>query len=143
MNRDDNRCIITGWKDYKHGGSTVVQAAHIIPEATNKNIGEEGKKVRGMQMFAFRQLTILLQHFQSGGVWAILSMFTDMSIIKNLAGNRIHRLENILSMNFYCHQLFDDLCLWLKPVEVRLPSPSRSCVLILFNRVYRTHMMCV
>ncbi|KAI9567970.1 hypothetical protein HD554DRAFT_2172717 [Boletus coccyginus] len=104
MNRDNNCCMITGWKDYKHGGSTVVQASHIIPEATNKNIGEERRKARDARVF------------QSGGAWAVLSMFTYISIIKDLAGNRIHRLENILSLNFYCHQLFDDLCLWLKPV---------------------------
>ena len=85
---------------------------------------------------------MLLQLFQSGGVWTVLSMLTDTGIVKDLADNRIHHLENILSMNFYCRQLFDDLYLWLKPVGVRLPSPSRPRVLILFNRVYHTCMMC-
>lgn len=50
MNRDNNCCIITGWMDYKHGGSTVVQASHIIPEATSKNVGEEGRKARDVRV---------------------------------------------------------------------------------------------
>lgn len=48
MNRDDNRCVITGWKDYNHGGSTVVQASYIVPEATNNNIDEERRKECGV-----------------------------------------------------------------------------------------------
>ena len=48
MNRDDNHCMVTGWKDYRHGGSTVVQTSHIIPAATNRNIGEERRQGRGM-----------------------------------------------------------------------------------------------
>jgi len=50
MNRDNNCCMITGWKDYKYGGSTVVQASHIIPEATNKNICEEGRNARDVRV---------------------------------------------------------------------------------------------
>ncbi|KAG6371357.1 hypothetical protein JVT61DRAFT_9560 [Boletus reticuloceps] len=100
MKRDDYHCLITGWRDWKHGGSADVEAAHIIPASTNKNIGQDGKKFH-----------------HSVGVWTILSMFTNINIIRDFSGNRIHRLENIISMNHYCHTLFDNLCLWLKPVE--------------------------
>ncbi|KAI6030236.1 hypothetical protein EDC04DRAFT_2898507 [Pisolithus marmoratus] len=106
--RDDNRCMLTGKKDYQAGGFTYVEAAHIIPEKTNKNIGEEGSK-----------------QFHAAGVWAILSMFTSVNIVEELAGNRIHRLENIMSMQITCHRLFDDLVLWLKPVE---GLPHTYCV---------------
>lgn len=144
MNRDVNRCMVTDWKDYKHGGSTVVHAAHIIPEVASEI---SGKRVDGgVVCNAFLPLitvTMSLQISQPGGVMSTLSIFTEINIVEDLAGNRIHRLENIVSMNLYCHQLFDDLYLWLKPVWVRLPSPSPSCVSMLFDRVCQTHTMCV
>ncbi|KAI6039140.1 hypothetical protein EDC04DRAFT_2687191 [Pisolithus marmoratus] len=38
-------------------------------------------------------------------------MFTDVNTIEELAGNRIHRLENIMSMDITCHRAFDELVL--------------------------------
>ncbi|KAI5986008.1 hypothetical protein EDC04DRAFT_2589992, partial [Pisolithus marmoratus] len=101
--RDDNCCMLTGKRDYADGGLVWVEAAHIIPEKPNKNIAEEGRK-----------------QFHSAGIWAILSMFTNDDIVEELAGNRIHRLENIMSMQQTCHRAFDELVLWLKPVEVHM-----------------------
>ncbi|KAF8548275.1 hypothetical protein OG21DRAFT_1423357 [Imleria badia] len=110
MTRDNHRCMITGLKDHNQpDGQVAVQTAHIIPQSVNKNIGEHTAK-----------------RFQSAGVWSILSMFSRDTIIKDLAGNRIHRLENILSMNIYSHALFDELKLWLKPVE-DAPHTYRVC----------------
>ncbi|KAG6327190.1 hypothetical protein ID866_11899, partial [Astraeus odoratus] len=99
LHRDNYRCVITGKLNIPQGGSTYVEAAHIIPEATNT------------------KLKITIQRFHSASVWAVLSMFTDLDIIVDLAGNKIHRLENIITMNQHCHHLFDDLYLWLKPTE--------------------------
>lgn len=98
--RDNNCCMVSGERDYRDGGIGFVETAHIIPEAINRNIGEEGKK-----------------QSHSASVWTILSMFTDINILADLAGNRIHRLENIMSMDQPCHRAFDELILWLKPVE--------------------------
>ncbi|KAH0833819.1 hypothetical protein J3R83DRAFT_10982 [Lanmaoa asiatica] len=103
MRRDNNCCIVTGLVDYKQKqrrGQVIVQSAHIIPESTNTNIEEPGRK-----------------RSQSANMWSILSMFSRDNITDDLAGNRIHRLENIISMNSVSHQLFDELHLWLKPVE--------------------------
>ncbi|KAI6004742.1 hypothetical protein EDD15DRAFT_2155432 [Pisolithus albus] len=100
--RDNNRCMLTGDRDYQDGGVVWVDCVHIIPESTNRNIREEGKK-----------------QSHSASVWTILSMFADINILEELAGNRIHRLENIMSMEQGCHTAFDELVLWLKPVEVR------------------------
>ncbi|KAF8548662.1 hypothetical protein OG21DRAFT_1422719 [Imleria badia] len=90
--------------------SIPVQAAHIIPQCVNKNIGEKGPK-----------------RFHAGGVWSILSMFNRDSVIEDLKGNLINRLENILSLNICSHCHFDNLELWLKPVDVRSPSLSLPC----------------
>lgn len=57
------------------------------------------------------------RHFHSEGVWTILSTFVDVNILEELAGNLIHRLENIMSMELSCRRAFDELVLWLKPVE--------------------------
>ncbi|KAI6121069.1 hypothetical protein F5141DRAFT_495978 [Pisolithus sp. B1] len=98
--RDDNRCMLTGERDYQDGGLVWVEVAHIIPEAANGNIREEGGK-----------------HFCSEGVRTVISMFTDANILEELAGNLIHRLENIISMELSCRRAFGELVLWLKPVE--------------------------
>ncbi|KAI6018412.1 hypothetical protein EDC04DRAFT_3068534 [Pisolithus marmoratus] len=107
--RDGGRCILTGRPGPDAGGFAVLNAAHIIPGSTNRNIGEEGNK-----------------RFHSGGAWAMLSMFTDVNILEQLAGNLIHRVENIMMIDVSCHHYFDELSLWLKPVE-GLPHTYRVC----------------
>ncbi|KAG8215692.1 hypothetical protein J3R82DRAFT_7567 [Butyriboletus roseoflavus] len=97
--RDDNCCMLTGERDYSDGGFLFVEAAH---HSSQRQIS--GKRARRWQ-------------FQAGGVWTILSMFTDVNIVEGLAGKRIHRLENIMLMELNCHAAFDELFLWLKTVE--------------------------
>ena len=46
-------------------------------------------------------------------------MFSNPNIPVELNGNNIHRLENILTLSTELHAYFDDLYIWLKPVEVR------------------------
>ncbi|KAF8552464.1 hypothetical protein OG21DRAFT_1416028, partial [Imleria badia] len=50
-------------------------------------------------------------------MWTILSMFANSTITLDLVGNKIHQLENILSMDVYPHELFSNLIMWLKPVQ--------------------------
>jgi hypothetical protein len=120
MRRDDKCCMLTGRRDYSDGGAIFAEAVHIIPQATNRNTREEGDKVGTCDVRSFvSQRGGLVQQFHSAGVWAVLSMFTDVSLPELLAGNLIHRLENIMTMQFDCHRAFDDLLMWLKPVEVR------------------------
>lgn len=100
MRRDSKCCMLTGGKNYPDGGLVWVEAAHIIPEATNTHIGEEGQK-----------------QYHPATVRATLSMFTDVNILDALSGRLIHRLENIMTLEYNCHKAFDELALWLKPVE--------------------------
>lgn len=88
-------------RDYQDGGLIRVGIAHAIPQITNKNIIEEGKKF----------------HPVSAGV--ILSTLTDINIniLEDLADNRIYRLEKITSVEQACNRAFDELVLWLKPME--------------------------
>ncbi|KAG8215741.1 hypothetical protein J3R82DRAFT_7636 [Butyriboletus roseoflavus] len=101
--------MLTGERDVGDGGFLWVVTTHIIPEATNKNIGQVGKK-----------------QFPDGGVWTILLMFTDVNIVEDLGGKRIHGLENIMSMELSCHAALDELFVWLKPVEGS-PHTYRVC----------------
>ncbi|KAI6155897.1 hypothetical protein BKA82DRAFT_4083748 [Pisolithus tinctorius] len=99
MCRGDNRCMLTGASDFRGGGFRHIEAAHIIPQATNRNIGEEGNK------------------FHSAGVRTVLSMLAEIDLPELLSDGLIHRLENIMTLQHDCHAAFDDLILWLKPVE--------------------------
>lgn len=55
-------------------------------------------------------------------------MFSQDTIVHDLAGNLINRLDNIISLQSVFHTFFDELLLWLKPVEVRLPVISLICL---------------
>ncbi|KAI6040723.1 hypothetical protein EDC04DRAFT_1411286 [Pisolithus marmoratus] len=104
--RDNNCYMLTGKKNSQDGGFAIVETAYIIPEAS---VREEG-----------------WEQFDSAGVWTILSMFVDINILKELAGKLIHRPENIMSMEVTCRHYFDELSLWLKPVE-GLPQTYHVC----------------
>ena len=144
MDRDGHRCMITSLEDYNRpNGEIIVQAAHIIPQSVNKNI-EEGTANVCAHIVFLSSANVVVQHRQSGGVRAILTMFTNESIIKELVGDRINRLENILSLNSASHHFFGELRLWLKPVEVRSPSLLSSCVIIPVIRMdHHTRIACV
>lgn len=88
-------------------------------------------------MFSFCHL----EQFHSAGVWPTLSTFTGVNV-EDLAGKLIHRLENIMSMEQSCHRVFDELFLWLKPVEVCSPDLS-SCTLLHICQQGVSHPYCV
>jgi HNH endonuclease len=143
MRRDDKCCMLTGKRDRSGGGVIFAEAAHIIPQATNRNIREEGNKVGICDVrSSVGQRGKLVQQFHSAGVWAVLSMFTDVSLPELLAGDLIHRLENIMIMHHSCHRAFDELVLWLKPVEVRTSDlfPFGTFPMSV-HRVYRTRIV--
>ncbi|KAA1470712.1 hypothetical protein DENSPDRAFT_774926 [Dentipellis sp. KUC8613] len=133
LRRDGYRCSITGKYDVSYiesldetqvdaldpplesVGTAHTNAAHIIPEATTTNIN--GKNKGGAK--------------QAPGVWAVLSALGHPELPLDLEGNKIHRLENIMTMNLECHALFDDLRLWpgIPPTiafntRTGLPPPS-------------------
>ncbi|KAN0094628.1 hypothetical protein V8E55_002915 [Tylopilus felleus] len=126
MHRDNNSCMITGLKDYNQpGGQVAVQIAHIIPQSVNINIGEHAAK-----------------RFQSAGVWSILSMFTHDTIIKDLASNRIHHLENIVSMNVFSHILFDDIKLLVPALPEHVTFSTATDVPLSRHEYLALHALC-
>ncbi|KAF8349171.1 hypothetical protein F5887DRAFT_1243450, partial [Amanita rubescens] len=49
---------------------------------------------------------------------AVLSRFCSREIMKELKGHKVHRLENVMTMCYYAHSLFDSLEMWLEPTDV-------------------------
>jgi hypothetical protein len=58
-------------------------------------------------------------------VWAVLDRFGYEKPLKELNGSGIHRLENVLTLTQYVHDLFDTLQLWMEPIEGVSNSPPR------------------
>jgi hypothetical protein len=54
-------------------------------------------------------------------VWAVLDRFGYKRLFNELNGNKIHRLENVFTLTYDVHILFDTLQLWLEPVEEAAP----------------------
>ncbi|KAH7906958.1 hypothetical protein BJ138DRAFT_1161323 [Hygrophoropsis aurantiaca] len=50
----------------------------------------------------------------SAGVWAVLQRFGLEYLMDELNGDKIHRLENIITLRPDLHSLFDTLDLWLE-----------------------------
>jgi hypothetical protein len=60
----------------------------------------------------------------SVNAWAALNMFLDSPdktlISKELSGDKIHDLTNVITMQVGTHILFDHLRFWLLPFNVRI-----------------------
>lgn len=64
---------------------------------------------------------LIIQAHQSEKVWAVLSGFSSIpaDLQEELNGNRIHRLQNVITMETHSHRAFDDLRIWFKFQPVR------------------------
>ncbi|KAI6169830.1 hypothetical protein EDD17DRAFT_1521635, partial [Pisolithus thermaeus] len=123
--------------DYRDRSLVWVEIAHIIPEVPNKCIVEEGKKY--LRHFSSCQLKKPVQQFHPASAWMTLSTFTDVKVLGELVGSRIHRLENIMSTEQACYRAFNELVLWLKPVERRIFPFAHF--LISVDRVYEARIV--
>lgn len=118
MVRDGFRCVVTGDYDVssvkrsrelekaqevENAGLCPTECAHIFAESTNANISgsnEGGNK----------------RHY-AAGVWAVMARFGYKNLPGDLNGNKIHRLENVLTLDKSVHDFFDTLELWFEPVK--------------------------
>jgi len=69
--------------------------AHILCESTNSSI-EPGSYKRDY----------------AASMWAVMSRFGHESLPDELNGSKIHRLENVMTLDNGVHTLFDQLKLW-------------------------------
>ncbi|EJD53494.1 hypothetical protein AURDEDRAFT_52666, partial [Auricularia subglabra TFB-10046 SS5] len=110
LRRDNFRCVVTGAIDVcssvkghvvpQPGDATdFTQAAHILPEALNTNIHP-----------------ITNKRYNTAGIWTMIACFTqDLKLPDELQANKIHRLDNIMTLAGGVHSAFDALLLWFKP----------------------------
>ncbi len=54
--------------------------------------------------------------------WALLSTMGFPQFFERLNGKRIHRLENVLTLNFMLHDLMDRMCLWFEKLDGKVNS---------------------
>ncbi|KAG8964631.1 hypothetical protein FRC05_003744 [Tulasnella sp. 425] len=116
LRRDNYRCVVTGAYDgatYKKQCRTdptfrapatpqLTQAAHIFPDSLNQDLAWPdnlpGRKAN-----------------YSATAWAVVERFGQVNVItESLNGPDIHRVENVLTMCFSAHDLFDNLELWFE-----------------------------
>ncbi|KAF8326943.1 hypothetical protein F5887DRAFT_1084106 [Amanita rubescens] len=112
--RDGFRCVVSGRYDRQSvrksreldetPGIEVVdtECAHILSESTNVGISEGSRKAD-----------------YAASAWAVLSRFASReSLMKELNGPKVHRLENVMTMCYDARSLFDRLEMWLEPTAV-------------------------
>ncbi|KAI0089731.1 hypothetical protein BDY19DRAFT_940543, partial [Irpex rosettiformis] len=118
LERDGYCCVLTGVADTGSAGDPWVSTmykkeekfwmytncAHIFSKSTNERLDNESKRL------------------YAGRAWAVLECFGYGDMLGELNGSGVHRSENILTLAGDCHNAFDDLKLWLEPIEPDNPD---------------------
>ncbi|KAF6754075.1 hypothetical protein DFP72DRAFT_813451 [Ephemerocybe angulata] len=114
--RDRNRCLVTGAFDYAlfkkdkafsrqaldaKKEVLEIQCCHIIGRALNERLGPNDDEER-------RRYTAT--------VYEIFERFGYRDITKELKGEKIDRLENVISLGVTSHNCFDSLDMWLSRI---------------------------
>jgi hypothetical protein len=59
-------------------------------------------------------ILIAFQTEYAASVWAIVDCFGGISVTKELNGDNIHRIENIMTLEVGVHSRFDGLNIWFE-----------------------------
>ena len=57
-------------------------------------------------------------------VWTVLERFGYTGLQEELEGNKIHRLDNIMTLSTDLHLLMDKMSLWFEEVEGKVSCAS-------------------
>ncbi|KIJ55227.1 hypothetical protein M422DRAFT_23837 [Sphaerobolus stellatus SS14] len=113
--RDGFRCLITGRVDENYAlknhellqkvtceklRTAYTQCAHIISEFISSGITEGSDKSQC-----------------AATVWAILKRFGYPTLLDELSGSKVHRLENVITMELNLRQRFHNLRIWFTPTD--------------------------
>ncbi|EPQ51994.1 hypothetical protein GLOTRDRAFT_140473 [Gloeophyllum trabeum ATCC 11539] len=127
--RDNYRCVLTKnvelYSDASKADKSLkpvkTQCAHIFPESTNRDFSDNEK----------------LEY--ASRVWAVLERFGYPSIKDQLLGDRIHLLDNVLTLDPTMHSEFDALQIWFEATDVpnqyEVVSPQEELLRLLPNEV--------
>ncbi|KAI1791662.1 hypothetical protein LXA43DRAFT_919976 [Ganoderma leucocontextum] len=114
--RDDNRCMLTRIWDYHSWRArlsdrkptdkvvVVTECCHIFPEmlGNTRPVGKDG---------ATRE------DYMAARLWLILERFGYGHIHDELRGDKVHRLENVLTLDCTLHSAFGNMTMWFEEVE--------------------------
>ncbi|KAI0089729.1 hypothetical protein BDY19DRAFT_82900 [Irpex rosettiformis] len=118
LERDGYCCVLTGIVDcnsvrdpwvgamYKKEKKSwmYTECAHIFSKSTDERLDDESKKL------------------YAGRAWAVLESFGYGDMLGEVDGSDGHCRENILTLETNCHHAFDELRLWLEPIEPDNPD---------------------
>ncbi|RPD56816.1 hypothetical protein L227DRAFT_595003 [Lentinus tigrinus ALCF2SS1-6] len=118
--RDDFRCMVTGLVDIASYAARLVEGprptrtgrtecVHIFPESLGFLEGQDPEKKNFIAT-----------------AYTMLNRFGYTDIQPELAGTKIHRLENVLTLATGMHEEFDQLNLWFEAVP---DKPHAYCVI--------------
>jgi hypothetical protein len=123
--RDGFRCVVTGFYEKsmvennkelmkmaeEEGGTLIAtNCAHIFAESESAN-----KDISGTNEGSSKVNLSCFNHHYAASMWAVMDRFGYKQIPSNLNGNKIHCLENVLTLDVGVHSLFDELKLWFEP----------------------------
>ncbi|KAI0757946.1 hypothetical protein C8Q74DRAFT_1451960 [Fomes fomentarius] len=137
--RDGYCCMVTGLPDLDYQLSVdddddddrvlvTTQCCHIIPFSVN-SFNDEREETFG---YKFDGIAIF---------WGILKMF-GYHLQPELAGDKINRLENVMTLSVSIHGLFDDLNFWLEEVEGKKDT-YRTCLPSRIDNARRRKQLCL
>ncbi|KAG7440302.1 uncharacterized protein BT62DRAFT_910813 [Guyanagaster necrorhizus] len=117
----------------------ITQCAHIFSESTNIGIDDLIMVFSSCSVVSSNLLCLKKDY--AANAWTIIKHFGFPNILKGLEGGNIHRLENILTLEYNLHFHFDNLTLWLEPTVLPrfvdftstrsdLPLPSKESLRI-------------
>ncbi|KAL1952371.1 hypothetical protein VTO73DRAFT_1520 [Trametes versicolor] len=118
--RPDNPSIDAGLVEFAEEQAVWTQCTHIFDSSTYENLDDRAKAY-------------------TASVHAILDRFGAINSIEELSGAKMHRLENVLTLESYIHQSFDQLKLWLQEV----PGGPQHTYTVEAPPSHRNHLSCV
>jgi hypothetical protein len=133
LTRDGLRCAVSRVRDLKYGTELtgpigLTQCAHIIPEALNFDLDKQ-TKVRRIFLIKLNLISALYQPGHVANVWTVLNYFGIRNVHIDLLGKDIHRLENVMTLDYIIHVCFDSLSFWLEPtVSTNSSTVERSAI---------------
>ncbi|KAG7443750.1 uncharacterized protein BT62DRAFT_1078240 [Guyanagaster necrorhizus] len=108
--RDNYRCILSGTMDKK--SYFDVPTSSLSLPTSNQDIFILFRY--SVKLTLVSRKTTLRMHGLSSS-----ERFGFPNILQDLRGEKIHRLENILTLEYNLHLHFDDLTLWLEPTSAQ------------------------
>lgn len=99
--------------------------SHVVPQSVFQRFEKGDVKVfeKCTYCVIYSASDIIVQHKYAAGVAAALTRSGSMLYADELNGEKVHRLENVMTMEFSLHRRFDQLKLWLEATVCRSYFP--------------------